>query len=468
MTKTMRNTLAIISLVVIVCGVMVVCVGCNEQAAIVAGTESASEDIYASTPSKVRGVGVSHVLSAVTENGVTYPSIDITATITPADAKNRNVTWTVGWDSEAELKDKSVTDYVTVTADSTNSLKATVVCKKAFRGSTIVVTVTTEEGGYAASCNVTYEGKPSAIDVNSGNALKVNLVGANNYAVSLSNVFNDLGEQYYDEVTVKSYTWGGTYYGGRYNTMNGGSWEELGTNSIADLQNIEMYVDVTYDNQTLTVNNKKSIVESAYQDMTGSSQGALYYGYVKSDVKMYVDVTLECIGVEKTVRVNFEPVTLTVNGGASGSCKLVNEATFDVVLGNVYGSMTDTFYENIKVKSFTWGGTYYGGTFNTRSMSWSELQTRNITDLEQDVKTYISVSYANKKLTVSNTRSLVQSGYTHMVGSSQGALYSGYVKSDINMYVDIVLAVGGAEQTFRVNFISGVNGISLADGVITF
>ena len=468
MTKTMRNTLAIISLVVIVCGVMAVCVGCNEQAAIVAGTEPASDDIYASTPSKVKGVGVSHVLRAVTENGVTYPSIDITATITPADAKNKNVTWTVEWDSEAELKDKSVTDYVTVTADSTNSLKATVVCKKAFRGSTIVVTVTTEEGGYAASCNVTYEGKPSAIDVNSGNALKVNLVGANSYAVSLSNVFNDLGEQYYDEVTVKSYTWGGTYYGGKYNTMNGGSWEELGTNNIADLQNIEIYIDVAYANKTLTVNNKKSLVESAYTNMTGSSQGALYYGFVKSDVKMYVDVTLECAGAEKTVRVNFEPVTVTVNGGTNGSCNLVNKATFDVVLGNVYGDMTDTFYENIKVKSFTWGGTYYGGTFNTRSMSWSELQTRNITDLEQDVKTYISVTYANKKLTVENTRSLVQSGYTHMVGSSQGALYSGYVKSDINMYVDIVLAVGGAEETFRVNFISGVNGISLADGVITF
>lgn len=468
MTKTMRNTLAIISLVVIVCGVMAVCVGCNEQAVIVAGTESASEDIYASIPSKVRGVDVSHVLSAITENGVTYPSIDITATITPADAKNKNVTWTVEWDSEAELKDKSVTDYVTVTADSTNSLKATVVCKKAFRGSTIVVTVTTEEGGYAASCNVTYEGKPSAIEVNSGNALKVNLVGANSYAVSLSNVFDDLGEKYYNEVTVKSFTWGGTYYGGKYNTMNGGSWEELGTNNIADLQNIEMYIDVTYDNQTLTVNNKKSIVESAYQDMTGSSQGALYYGYVKSDVKMYVEVTLECIGVEKTVRVNFEPVTLTVNGGASGSCKLVNEATFDVVLGNVYGGMTDTFYKNIKVKSFTWGGTYYGGTFNTRSMSWSELQTYNIADLEQGVSSYVNITYADKKLTVKNTKSLVQSGYTHVVGSSQGALYSGYVKSDVNMYVDIVLAVGGAEQTFRVNFISGVNGISLADGVITF
>ena len=468
MTKTMRNTLAIISLVVIVCGLMAVCVGCNEQAAIVAGTEPASDDIYASTPSKVKGVGVSHVLRAVTENGVTYPSIEITATITPADAKNKNVTWAVEWDSEAELKDKSVTDYVTVTADSTNNLKATVVCKKAFRGSTIVVTVTTEEGGYAASCNVTYEGKPSAIDVNSGNALKVNLVGANSYAVSLNNVFDDLGEQYYDEVTVKSYTWGGTYYGGKYNTMNGGSWEELGTNNIADLQNIEIYIDVEYSNKTLTVNNKKSLIESAYTNMTGSSQGALYYGFVKSDVKMYVDVTLECAGAEKTVRVNFESVTVTVNGGTNGSCNLVNKATFDVVLGNVYGDMTDTFYENIKVKSFTWGGTYYGGTFNTRSMSWSELQTYNIADLEQGVTSYISVTYADKKLTVKNTKSLVQSGYTHMVGSSQGALYSGYVKSDINMYVDIVLAVGGAEQTFRVNFISGVNGISLADGVITF
>lgn len=89
MTKTMRNTLAIISLVVIVCGLMAVCVGCNEQAVIVAEADISSEDIYASTPSKVNGVGVRHVLSAVTENGVTYPSIDITATITPADAKTR-------------------------------------------------------------------------------------------------------------------------------------------------------------------------------------------------------------------------------------------------------------------------------------------------------------------------------------------------------------------------------------------
>ena len=56
MTKTMRNTLAIISLVVIVCGLMAVCVGCNEQAVIVWGTEPASDDVYASMPSKVKGV----------------------------------------------------------------------------------------------------------------------------------------------------------------------------------------------------------------------------------------------------------------------------------------------------------------------------------------------------------------------------------------------------------------------------
>lgn len=109
------------------------------------------------------GIKLSHRLYAVTINGVSYPSVDLTATISPADAPDKTVTWSVEWGDGAELASKAVTDYVTVTPDSSNGLKATVVCKKAFRGNVIVVKVKTKDGGYIATCSVTFEGKPQDI-----------------------------------------------------------------------------------------------------------------------------------------------------------------------------------------------------------------------------------------------------------------------------------------------------------------
>ena len=72
------------------------------------------------------GIKLSHRLYAVTINGVSYPSVDLTATISPADAPDKTVTWSVEWGDGAELASKAVTDYVTITPDSSNGLKATV------------------------------------------------------------------------------------------------------------------------------------------------------------------------------------------------------------------------------------------------------------------------------------------------------------------------------------------------------
>jgi hypothetical protein len=69
----------------------------------------------------------------------------LTATIGPAYATNKNVTWTAEWkdSNSAWAKGKSVTDYVTVVPTETGSNVATVSNLQAF-GEQIIVKVTSE------------------------------------------------------------------------------------------------------------------------------------------------------------------------------------------------------------------------------------------------------------------------------------------------------------------------------------
>lgn len=393
--------------------------------------------------------------TVASENGSV--SKTLTATITPASAENKKVNWSVSWADDAALKDKNISEYITVTPASDGALTATVTCKKAFRGSMAIVKVVTRDGGYAATCTVAYEGKPTSMSINSGVSGKANYLGSNSYTVALENVFGDLGESFYNSILVKSFTWGGTYYGGK---QTNGTWSELGTLNIADLANMNEYISVSYSDKKLTVSNIKSLI-GAYSSKAQSSQGEQYLGRVQKDVDMYVDVTLAATGVEKTIRVDFENVTITANGGKNGSCNLLSSATFDVALGNLFG----TFNKEITVQSFTWGGTYYGG--DCTNGTWSNFGTLNISDLK-NMEEYISVSYSNKKLTVSNTKALSNNAYQEVSFTSRSTKYTGLVQSNVNMYVDVVLACGDSTATFRVNFTSGVNSVSLNESAITF
>lgn len=393
--------------------------------------------------------------TVASENGSV--SKTLTAVVLPDDAPNKAVDWTIKWSDDAPLKDKNISEYITVTPASDGALTATVTCKKAFRGSMAIVKVVTRAGGYTATCTVAYEGKPTSMSINSGASGKANYLGSNSYTVALENVFGDLGESFYNSISVKSYIWGGTYYGGKYTNL---AWSELGTLNIADLANMNEYISVAYSNKKLTVSNIKSLI-GAYASKVQSSQGEQYLGRVQKDVDMYVDVTLAANGVEKTIRVDFENVTITANGGKNGSCNLLRSATFDVALGNLFG----TFNKEITVQSFTWGGTYYGG--DCTNGTWSNFGTLNISDLK-NMEEYISVSYSNKKLTVSNTKALSNNAYQEVSFTSRSTKYTGLVQSNVNMYVDVVLACGDSTATFRVNFTSGVNSVSLNKSAITF
>ena len=70
----------------------------------------------------------------------------LTATVTPADAENKQIDWSVAWeDPESSFaKGKDVEDYVTVTPTSDGALTADVKCLQAF-GEPIIVTAAARE-----------------------------------------------------------------------------------------------------------------------------------------------------------------------------------------------------------------------------------------------------------------------------------------------------------------------------------
>ena len=82
----------------------------------------------------------------------------LTATITPSDAFDKTVDWSIAFDipSSTWASGKSVSDYVTVTPSSNGSLTATVQCLQDF-GEQIIVTVTSRNNSSAkATCTVDY------------------------------------------------------------------------------------------------------------------------------------------------------------------------------------------------------------------------------------------------------------------------------------------------------------------------
>ena len=90
-------------------------------------------------------------LAAAQANGQTV-NVKIQASVTPWDAANQQVDYSIAWGAAPTHGKEAVTDYVTVTQDSDGSLTATISCKKAFGGDKIIVTVTTRDGGFTANC----------------------------------------------------------------------------------------------------------------------------------------------------------------------------------------------------------------------------------------------------------------------------------------------------------------------------
>ena len=267
---------------------------------------------------ETKGVLLS-MATAASEDGTV--SKVLTATVTPDNAENKTVDWTLYWADDAALKDSDISEYLTLTPTADGALTATVTCKKSFRGSVAYIKVTTRVGGYEALCAVTFTGIPSSLSVDTS-ALKTTSDGENyliantssGFSVNLANVFGDIDESYYDKITVSVEGVGSLVVGNRYVDRNGEHWDEATRNITVDSLK-DNFVEVNYQNKNIAVKTKK-VVENYYSGVVGGSAGGKYTDHFKSwvnDEVGYFKITVSCAELNLEQVFSFR-ITSSING----------------------------------------------------------------------------------------------------------------------------------------------------------
>lgn len=122
-------------------------------------TYAMPEKLYFSGPALAAAAGDGHTAS-----------VNLTATVLPVEATNKKVDWTVSWGTAPTYGTEDVTNYIDVVALSDGSTTATVTCYQAFADDKIIITVRTREGGYSATCTVSYVGTPTSLGIETSGA----------------------------------------------------------------------------------------------------------------------------------------------------------------------------------------------------------------------------------------------------------------------------------------------------------
>lgn len=148
-----------------------------------------------------------------TENYLMY---DISATVYPVDAINKEVDWSVEWLTQI-TNAGDVSEYVTVEPDSDGSTEATIKIYKAFLGGKVSVICTTREGKKTATCTISYLGLPTEFNaiydgnqLNNGAIVKSRIESDTVVNIELSNFFNVVGD-YANLVEMKGYCFTGRF-----------------------------------------------------------------------------------------------------------------------------------------------------------------------------------------------------------------------------------------------------------------
>ena len=198
--------------------------------------------------------------------------VRIEAYVRPDDAANKKVDFSVSWGTAPTHGSEPVENYLTVTPDSDGSTTATVSCKKAFGDDTILITVTTHEGGYTATCTVTFTGIADGIEITGSTATKKSSSGRGEYYevgtsktytfnISLTNAFDDVAS----DLSVKEIGGVGTMYFGDGSYNDGGyiNFSNVAQKDIGDLAD-EFITSATISGNTLTIKTGSKILENYY------------------------------------------------------------------------------------------------------------------------------------------------------------------------------------------------------------
>ena len=253
----------------------------TEQAAVTDGESNAmDEDIVYPMPEKMSfsAAAFAQPLAQFGEpSGTTVTSpqsvdVRIEAYVYPESAANKAVDFSVAWGNAPTHGSEQVSNYLTVTPDSDGSTTATVSCKKSFGDDTIIITVTTREGGYTATCTVSFTGIASGIEITSSTATKKSTSERGEYYelgtsktytfnIGLTNAFNDAaGNLSVTEIGGE----GNMYFGnGSYNDGGYINFTDMVQKSIGEFAD-DFITSATISGNTLTVKTGSKILENYY------------------------------------------------------------------------------------------------------------------------------------------------------------------------------------------------------------
>ena len=314
----------------------------TEQAAITDGEGNAMDaDMVYPMPAKMSFNAQTFAQFGEPNAVTSEQSVDvrIQAYVTPEDAANKEVDFSVAWGNAPTHGSEPVTNYLTVTPDSDGSTMATVSCKKAFGDDTIVITVTTRDGGFTATCTVTFEGTPNSLkfvydDREYSSTEEITVQANAEYSVKLQLVgeFGEAGEKFGD-FEVVSVTMQGKFNAKRRGINNGATLYEdtividledpyyyayditSGGNGSKVTFTASQFMECSIEGDTLKINALRSETSFSYPSMpprTGTrvTYESPYYdprgGGEPSDCRMCVLVKDKVSGVEGLIYIDIE------------------------------------------------------------------------------------------------------------------------------------------------------------------
>lgn len=202
----------------------------------------------------------------------------VTATITPAEATNKNVDWSVAWvtPDDGFAVGKIVTEFVNVYSDYDGSLTAIVECYKAFENEIIHIICTTRDGNFTAMATVSFSGRPK--DVYIENTLSYvpateSLAGyyevtpnsTYSFPIILDNNYGSVNPSFYDGIGVDVVGLGKIYLED-YSNSPGATTHWIGNGNTVELNTMtNKFIDVSYVDGALIINTKRSI-ENYYEE----------------------------------------------------------------------------------------------------------------------------------------------------------------------------------------------------------
>ena len=249
--------------------------------------------------------------------------VRIEAYVYPESAANKEVDFSVAWGNAPTHGSEEVTNYLTVTPDSDGSTTATVSCKKAFGDDTIIITVTTREGGYTATCTVTFTGIASGIEITSSTATKKSTSARGEYYelgtsktytfdIGLTNAFDDAaGNLSVTEIGGE----GNMYFGnGSYNDGGYINYTDMYQKDLSEIAS-KFITSATISGNTLTVKTGSKILENYYDH---SAPDEYYITEILYD-RYVVEITDDTMGY-KGVGDTFNNQNAKYNAENIGSC----------------------------------------------------------------------------------------------------------------------------------------------------